>query len=605
MKRTKINGLDYIRVLGILLVISYHLFPQVVRGGFLGVNVLFILSGFLITYHLLDELYENGNIDLKNFYNKRFIRIFPPVLLMVFLTTIFSFFINKDYTVRFFDQFIAAISFNYNIFEIIRGGSYEAQFIKQLFMHTWSLAIEVHFYILWPLLISLIFAKIKNKGHIKRRFSSKFMNLCLGLYLFSYILTLASVLVNKDNIAFIYFFDFTRMGSFVIGSLLGSFVKRFSFKKLSYYKLTLIFSLILLAFSFAFSYNNRLTYGLGFLLADIITVLLIFVAYSNKDLKENKIVTKLSNYSYGIYVFHWPVLVIISSFIDNYLLALLVTVLLTGLLVLFNYHIFEPLFVGKDVNLNFIKNIKINHEKYKILIQSLMIFIFITSMSFAYAVSENSSDMVSLEKTILVESINQDIDKIKLDKEKVDELIKKDEDERYKKAKESNQGITVLADSVLLGNRNMLEENIKNLHVNAEGSRPLENGAEIIRQLQKQGNLGSIVVIALGTNAIAEPKESLENIVKTLPNGDRLIFVTCYDNRYDQPHRVSTAMQEIAKKYDFITLMEWEKEGMAHPEYYKGTDGVHFYGVQKAYDAYLKMLKETIDKSLKSKAKGE
>ncbi len=287
------------------------------------------------------------------------------------------------------------------------------------------------------------------------------------------------------------------------------------------------------------------------------------------------------------------------------MLALLVTVLLTGLLVLFNYHIFEPLFVGKDVDLNFIKNIKINHEKYKILIQSLMIFIFITSMSFAYAVSENSSDMVSLEKTILVESINQDIDKIKLDKEKVDELIKKDEDERYKKAKESNQGITVLADSVLLGNRNMLEENIKNLHVNAEGSRPLENGVEIIRQLQKEGNLGSIVVIALGTNAIAEPKESLENIVKTLPNGDRLIFVTCYDNRYDQPHRVSTAMQEVAKKYDFITLMEWEKEGMAHPEYYKGTDGVHFYGVQKAYDAYLKMLKETIDKSLKSKAKGE
>ena len=63
--------------------------------------------------------------------------------------------------------------------------------------------------------------------------------------------------------------------------------------------------------------------------------------------------------------------------------------------------------------------------------------------------------------------------------------------------------------------------------------------------------------------------------------------------------------RKVAPKYKFVTLMPWEKEAMAHPEYYAGTDGVHFYGVMDAYDAYLNILKEDINESLKNPAKGE
>ena len=93
----RIKGLDYIRVLGIFLVVFYHFFSNFIPGGFLGVNILFVLSGFLITYHLLDEIYKNKEIDIRKFYYKRFVRIFPPVLLMVFLTSLFCFFINKPF----------------------------------------------------------------------------------------------------------------------------------------------------------------------------------------------------------------------------------------------------------------------------------------------------------------------------------------------------------------------------------------------------------------------------------------------------------------------------------------------------------------------------
>ena len=150
-----------------------------------------------------------------------------------------------------------------------------------------------------------------------------------------------------------------------------------------------------------------------------------------------------------------------------------------------------------------------------------------------------------------------------------------------------------------------MASNIENLYINAEGSRPLEDGASIISQMDQTNNLGDIVIMALGTNAEVTPAPSLEEIVKVLPDGKRLILVTCYDNRFNQPHRVSVAMNEISKKYDFVTVMDWEDYAIKHPEFYNGTDGVHFYGQMEAYEAYLKLLNEAIEKSLLSPVKGE
>lgn len=600
----KIKGLDFIRFYGIFLVLAYHFFPKALPGGFLGVNMLFVLSGFLISFHLIDSLYKDGKIDIKNFYYKRFVRIFPPILLMLTLTSIFVFFINKDYTVKFFDQFLAAFSFNYNIFEIIRGGSYEGQFVKQIFMHTWSLALEVHFYLIWPWVMAAIFNKSQGKRNIKREFSKNFMEICIILYLYAYILMVLLVGLRKENISFVYFFDLTRMGSFVFGSMLGIFVKRFSFNKLPYNKITMVFAALLLLMSLIFSYDSRVTYIIGFLLADIITGILILVGYSNRNLEEGKLIDRLSKYSYGIYVFHWPAFVIITSKIPG-TLGLIVSLIVTGLLVIFNYHIFEPIFNGKDpipfINKN--KKRKIDFNNYQALIHFGLVFMIITSFALSFTASKTSADMVSLEESILRESIKQDIDKIYMDRQKLQKLI--DQENNLAGNLDKDQEITLIGDSVLLGNRQMLEENIKNLYANAEGYRLLEDGPGLIKQFENEGNLGSIIVIALGTNAENEPKISLEEIVDATPKGKRLIFVTSYDNRYAQPHRVSVAMKDMAKKYDFITIMDWESQGIAHPEYYDGTDGVHFSGNFDAYDAYLKMLNEAINQSLKKPSKGE
>lgn len=597
----KIKGLDFLRVYAMILVLCYHYFPAALPGGFLGVSILFVISGFLISYHLIDELFETGNIDYKKFYTKRFVRIFPALLLMMFLSTLFIPSINNDYSVGFFDQFLAAFTFNYNFYEILRGGSYEGQFIRGIFMHTWSLALEIHFYLIWPWVMGFIYKKACQKRAVKRRFSDLFLQTSFYLALIGFVLMVILTIIKKVDTGFVYFFDLSRMGSFMVGSFLASFVKRFSFKKIPYNKPTLVGIGLIFLMALTMSYDSKVTYIIGFLLTDLITGFLILVGFSNPQLYENKFVSRLAEYSYGFYIFHWPVWVLVSNY-DKTSKGLIIAIIVTILLVLFNHHVFEPIFKGKNLTplLNNEKKYEINYKKYGILFQTSLIFMVITGLSLSYAISDNAGAMMSLERQILKESVNQDIEKIKLDKNDLDKFLGK----KIDKVK-GDISLTLIGDSVMLGPRQYLSDNISNLYINAEGSRPLEDGANIIADMENTGNLGDLVILALGTNAAKSPMPSLKKIINDFPEGKRLILVTCYDNRYPQPHPVSVAMKEIAKKYDFVTLMEWEDYAIKNPSFYEGTDGVHFYGQSEAYKAYLKLLNEAIDKALLNPAKGD
>ena len=591
----RIKGLDNLRVFGISLVVIYHIFKEFLPAGFLGVNIMFVLSGFLVSFHLLNEVYKTDDIDLKTYYKKRYRRIYPGVLFMVFVVSLMAIFVNRDYTVHYFDQVLAALSFTSNYYEILTGGSYESQFISHLFLHTWFLAIEVHFYLLWPLLIKFIYKKSEKANNVKKTFSNRFFAISLILYLITFALTIVLTGLGK-NISFIYFADFTRLSSFFLGAIVACFVKRFGFRKIPYKTVSAVgFSLITIL-AFFLSYEMKVTYILGFFVTDLATVMIILASYSDENARDPLAVKKISPYTYSIYLMHWPVYVITSSLM-NKPSALVLTIIITAVLVMINHHIFEPLFRGEEIGyLSFKKN---PADIARIItLVAVIIISFVTSISLTLA----SDDMVSLEKQIWISSINQDIGKIKKDKEKLDKIIIEN-DNPNEVIKDEAISTTILADSVLLGNREYIEETIDGTYVDAEGSRLLEKAPEIIEEIEDEGNLGDIVAIALGTNAVEDPEESLKKIVKDLPKGKKLIFISCYDSRYDQPHKVSQAMKKVSEKYKFITYMPWEELAMNHPEFYQGTDGVHFYGNIEAYDAYNDLLQKAILEASKKEGK--
>src|SRR6476660_2085052 len=154
----RIEGLDGLRALAIVGVLVYHLNASWLPGGFLGVDVFFVVSGFLITTLLLREHHRSGRIALSQFWVRRARRLLPALVLCVVTSVLIARGVSQDLLVDVGRQMLGALTFSTNWLEITAGTSYFDQTAPQLFMNFWSLAVEEQFYLLWPLLTLALLA---------------------------------------------------------------------------------------------------------------------------------------------------------------------------------------------------------------------------------------------------------------------------------------------------------------------------------------------------------------------------------------------------------------------------------------------------------------
>lgn len=149
-------GLDGLRAIAVLLVVLYHLFPGwFLHSGFVGVDVFFVISGFLITSLLLRERAHTGRVALGAFWARRARRLLPALALVVALSAAAAWIIGGDVLVGLGRQVFGALTFSYNWTSIAAGASYFSGAEPELFRNLWSLAVEEQFYVLWPLLLPL------------------------------------------------------------------------------------------------------------------------------------------------------------------------------------------------------------------------------------------------------------------------------------------------------------------------------------------------------------------------------------------------------------------------------------------------------------------
>lgn len=410
-------------------------------------------------------------------------------------------------------------------------------------------------------------------------------------------------ITNSLSVAFIYFSDITRFASFFIGALIATVIKKYKFRKFKILPVLTIGLSMLLVLSYFLTYDGMATYLFGFLLTDLITAVLILAFFTNDKIKEPKIISKLSEWSYAIYLFHWPALIVTTELLPkpyNYI----ATILITAVLIFINQTIWEPLFRGKDIKIG---KLLINQSKLPVIAMSSLTLVFLLT----FTLNSRAPEMISLQKEIWHQSVQQDVDKIVADidtlKPKLKTTIALDDDTEGKTVAKAdwnggNKTVTIIGDSVLLGPRKYLANSIKNAFVDAEGYRLLDNGDTVIKQLVDNKKLGDYVVVALGANAINEPKDSLDKIINAIPKGHKLILVTPFDKRHlDRP--APKVMRDLAKKHDYITIMDWHSYASSHLKLYDGTDGVHFYGYTKTYKAYSDELVKTLKKAVKTPSK--
>lgn len=342
-------ALDGLRGLAILLVVVYHNFGfiDVFFFGWLGVDLFFVLSGFLITDILLKSL---GKKDyLKNFYIRRVLRIFPLYYLCLILFLIVLPKLNVPLDVDYYrDNQVWLWTYLQNWLYIFKnGGGTEA------LHHLWSLAVEEQFYLIWPLAILVI----KKPTHLL---------LLLGVVLLSVIALRYIVWIYKiENLAYFNLYTFSRVDGICIGSMLALIVKiNPGFLE----KCNTAIVLVLAGFNFLFYFINRY-YDFAFPFLAIVgytTFAILFALLVHEGIGgRNKLVNFIFNnrlmkffgkISYGLYIYHWPVYILAHSslqkwsasnitFINSQILAAFLSFCIAILISIISYRYFESIFV--------------------------------------------------------------------------------------------------------------------------------------------------------------------------------------------------------------------------------------------------------------------
>ena len=362
-KRRYITGLDGIRAIAVIMVLAYHLKLALFKSGFLGVTVFFVLSGYLITGILISEVEEEGTIDLKNFWLRRIRRLVPAVMSMAVVIIFVSAVVNRVIFTKGCKDFLASVLGFNNWWQIFNKVSYfEAAGVPSPFTHCWSLAIETQFYLIYPLILLGIYKLVKSRGEGRANRGLLFAGVTLLLALISVILMIVLFDPQQDA-SRVYYGTDTRAFSLLFGALLAILWEyRMVPRRLSASVNMVLGSVsfaVLLVMTIAINGSSNFWYRGGQFVGTILTVLVIYTVLGRKTwlsrFLSNPVLKWIGDRSYSIYLWHYPIILLISKGIKASWWITLIEIVLSVVLAELSYRFIEtPIrhgIIGKYLNI--------------------------------------------------------------------------------------------------------------------------------------------------------------------------------------------------------------------------------------------------------------
>lgn len=337
--------IDGLRAVAVLLVFMFHLKLPGFKGGFIGVDIFFVISGYLITSIFFNEINLNSKFNFFEYLRKRIYRLFPALIFVIFFTIVTGLLLMSPLDlIQISKSSIFSLLFLSNIYYFLESSYWANLNEYKIFIHTWSLGIEMSFYILMPIFLYFII-KFNTTGRILLSFFFIITSLVVISFLISKGPTIESVILNKtfygkevSDILF-YLIPF-RFFEFLFGSILFFLPKKKVNETYKQFFFILGFLLILIAL-FLLSPNN--TYqSLIVCIALVGSCLIIYFrdAYLVNKIINNKIAIFLGLISYSLYLVHWPVITFFKYIFINEIL-LTQKILIVAISILLSFLIYK------------------------------------------------------------------------------------------------------------------------------------------------------------------------------------------------------------------------------------------------------------------------
>lgn len=566
-------GLDGVRAVAFIAIIIYHLNPQWLSGGFLGVDTFFVISGYLITSLLLTEYHNTGKIELMSFWLRRVKRLIPAVLFLVMGVIVLSLIFMPTEIQKVRADSIAAIFYVSNWWYIMQNVDYFEQFAVQPLKHLWSLAIEEQFYLVFPIVLLSLLSFIRRLKSIRIIF--------LILLVISMIAMMV-LYVPNENVARVYFGTDTRIQTLLMGVLLALVWPPFQLKaKVNRQMRTMIdtagvvgLAILFICFKFVSETNSILYYG-GFFLISTVTLLVIASSvhpsgYFAKFL-GNKVFTFIGSRSYSLYLWHYPIIVLIHhQFVQGQIppLVYVVEILLMVLMAEFSYKFIEQPFRKEGFNIFAFNHLK-NWRSQKVLRTWLVIILLIPTLlvmvgGFNRFAQKNSTRVTEVNTEEIDKLITQPLPLPQLE---IDGFVVKGNKQKYASWKP-----LLIGDSVMVDIGDDFRSFVPKADINGKVGRQLVEATSLAkRQYQSYRDKNDIVVLELGTNGDFT-EEQLNSLLEQFGEADIYLVNTRVPRSYES--HVNQVLAKAAKKRANVTLVDWYSRSENHTEYF-APDGIH------------------------------
>lgn len=604
-KNRFITGYSGLRALAVVGVILYHLNPNVFMGGYLGVPIFFVLSGYLVTDHMLASYEERNYYNNRLFYLKRVKKIYPQLITVLWISAAWIILFQRNLLAKLWQIVLTNLLGIYNFWQIANGQSYFARFAgnESPFVHLWTMSIDIQFYLFWPLIIFLLMTFVKRKKII---FWIIFAATILSA------IEMAVLYHPGVDTSRIYYGTDTRFFSLGLGALLA-FIWPIRDLRLTIapadtriLDITGLVSLLLMLWLLCSQWMNPVTafpyLGGIFLFSVFTTILVAVIAHPGSHWNQiltNPLFNWIGSRSYGIYLYQFPVMIFfedkVSDMADHAAFYHLTEVVIILILSEVTYRLVERPWgkINSAQLSSYWTSLKTGKaskmRKGLAAVAGIVLLLGSIGIIVSPAIKGQNFNNSKLARQIKHNRLLQKAENAKLfghmkrekktgkskavkaaekaaHKHPVNRKFEKYHISQVQLQLAKQVKVTALGDSVMAGASDNLKKIMPNAIIDAAVSRQLDAIYPLIDSYQRKHALADNVLIGLGTNGPFSSSD-LDKIMHKLGKKRHVFWINTYVPDKPWQNQVNKLLASSVKRYHNLTVINWHDEVQKHPNW--------------------------------------